>query len=80
MCTFKKNLTPQPPSLRSLLPRRGGKGEQFSPLLAGEERGWGRGQSAKSLLENLGDDASTDGATAFANGKAHTLLDRERSD
>ncbi len=76
MCTFKKNLTPQPPSLRSLLPRRGGKGEQFSPLLAGE--GLGERSSGKNLLQNLGDDASTDGATAFANGKAHTLLDRDR--
>ena len=34
----------------------------------------------KNLLENLGDDASTDGATAFTNGKAHPLLDRDRSD
>jgi len=31
-----KNLTPQPPSLRSLLPRRGGKGGSDSPLLLGE--------------------------------------------
>ena len=32
----------------------------------------------KSLLQNLGDNASTDSATAFANGKAHPLLDRDR--
>ncbi|MEW6499730.1 MAG: amino acid adenylation domain-containing protein, partial [Cyanobacteriota bacterium] len=36
---FKKNLTPLPPSLRSLLPRSGGKGEQFSPPLRGEGLG-----------------------------------------
>jgi len=35
----KANLTPQPPSLRSLLPRRGGKGEQESSPILGKVRG-----------------------------------------
>jgi len=35
----KAKLTPQPPSLRSLLPRRGGKGEQESSPILGKVRG-----------------------------------------
>ena len=34
----KANLTPQPPSLRSLLPRRGGKGEQENQNLLPHSR------------------------------------------
>ncbi|MEW5860344.1 MAG: amino acid adenylation domain-containing protein [Cyanobacteriota bacterium] len=44
-----ENLTPQPPSLRSLLPGRGGKGESGSPLLAGE------GLGERSRLYKTGD-------------------------
>lgn len=32
------------------------------------------------LLEDFGDNTCTDGATAFANGKAHSLFNRDRVD